>query len=291
MYHTPVPTRIVKIVNETDKVKTFYLQNNDVAEKCKPGNFVLVWVPFPADTSEDNIDKPDNLEPLDQIPMGISFADPSRGIFAITVKEVGKTTSELNKYQRGRYLGILGPLGNSFSLDANTCILVGGGIGAAPLRFLASKLLMRKRRLLGFMGFKTKKELLFIGEMKKIFDELVITTDDGSYGEKAFVTAALGEYLEEQRNQGLVSASSTMLYSCGPERMMKGILNLCERFGIPAEVSLERYIHCGIGICGFCSINGYRVCKEGPVFPSAKLKGIKDLGLFRRNSGGKKEII
>lgn len=291
MSRTPEPTRIVKIVNEANKVKTFYLRNSRIAQKSRPGNFVLVWVPLPADTTEDNIAKLDYLEPLDQIPMSVSFADPSNGIFGITVKELGRTTSELHKYERGRYLGIIGPLGNAFSTDASTCILVGGGIGAAPLRFLASELSKKRKKLLGFMGFKTKNELLFVEEMTKIFDELVITTDDGSFGKKAFASEALAEYLENYGNRDLADPSSTMLYCCGPEMMIKGIFSLCEHFGILVEASLERYIHCGIGICGFCSIDGYRVCKEGPVFPSAKLKRLKDLGSFRRDRSGKRETI
>ena len=289
MFRTPVPTRIDRIVNEAENVKTFYLLNNDVAQKAKPGNFVLVWVPFPAEYQNGN--KLESFEQLDQLPMSISFADPTTGTFGITVKEVGETTSELQKYQKGRELGIIGPLGNSFSYEADTCILVGGGIGVVPLRFLASQLASKKKKLIGFMGFRTKKEVLFVDQMKKMFDQLTITTDDGSFGEKAFVTSVFVKYIEEHVNRDLRQNSKIMVYSCGPELMIKKVLALCEQFKLPAEVSLERYIHCGIGICGFCSINGLRVCKDGPVFSSSTLKNIKDLGIFRRTSSGKKEKI
>lgn len=293
MFRTPRPTKIVRIVDEAEKVKTFYLRDARVARSSKAGQFVLVWVPFPANKLGDTkIDlNLHDFELLDQIPMSISCADPANKSFGITVKETGKTTSELHKYPVGQNLGIIGPLGHSFSYKADTCILVGGGIGVAPLRFLASELAARKRKLIGIMGFRTKKEMLFVEEMKRVFDELIVTTDDGSYGKKGFATSCFGKYLGEHRDQGLRRDPGITVYSCGPELMIKGVLNICEQFKLRAEVSLERHIHCGIGICGFCSINGYRVCKDGPVFRSAKLRNIKDLGLFRRTSSGKKESI
>jgi dihydroorotate dehydrogenase electron transfer subunit len=288
MFRTPVPTKILRIVNEAEKVKTFYLHDSNVAKKSKPGNFLLVWVPFPADYQ---IEKPENLEQLDQLPMSISYADPVTGTFAITVKEMGLTTSELHKYSEGQELGIIGPLGNSFSSEAETCILIGGGIGIAPLRFLASSLASKKKKLIGFMGFRTKNEVLFESQMKKIFDRLTIVTDDGSYGEKAFVTSVFEEYLDKTGLRDLGPKSKVMVYSCGPELMIKRVFDICERFGLPIEVSLERFIHCGRGICGFCSIDGYRVCREGPIFQSDKLRNIKDLGICRRSSSGKRERI
>jgi dihydroorotate dehydrogenase electron transfer subunit len=82
-----------------------------------------------------------------------------------------------------------------------------------------------------------------------------------------------------------------MVYSCGPEFMIKGVLDTCRRFKLPVEVSLERYMHCGIGICGFCTINGLRVCKDGPVFSGKQLRDVKDLGKFRKTSSGKNEAF
>lgn len=293
MSRTPKPTKIVRIVDEAEKVKTFYLQDGKIARSSRAGQFVLVWVPFPASKLDDeriHLNSND-FKLLDQVPMSISFADPAIGLFGITVKNTGVTTSELHKYPAGQDLGIIGPLGHSFSYKADICILVGGGIGVAPLRFLASELSARKRKLIGIIGFRAKREMLFVNEMNKIFDELIVTTDDGSYGQKAFASSCFRKYLGEHCNQGLARNPEVMVYSCGPELMIKEVLNLCKQFELRAEVSLERYIHCGIGICGFCSINGYRICKDGPVFPSARLRNIKDLGVFRRTSSGKKENI
>ena len=288
MYRTPTPTKIIRIVDEARELKTFYLLNKKISEDSKPGNFVLVWVPFPAD---NHIERAASLDSLDQIPMSISFADPSKGIFGITVKEVGPTTSELHRYQKNMYLGIIGPLGNSFSRKGDICILVGGGIGVAPLHYLAMSLASAGKKLFGFMGFRTKEEMFFVEQMRRLFQDLVITTEDGSYGMKSLITEPFQKFLEKHKNQLSQGNSHALVYCCGPELMMKRVLTICEDYGFPAEFSLERHIHCGIGICGFCSINGYRVCKEGPIFSSEQLKNIRDFGVFTRKNSGKRVVV
>jgi len=288
MFRTPTPTKIISIDNEARKIKTFYLLNKKVAENASPGNFVLAWVPFPAD---NNIKRSTNLEPLDQIPISIASIDPNKGIFGITVKDIGPTTSEMHKYQKGAYLGIIGPLGNSFSFAGNTCILVGGGIGVAPLHYLANVLASKGKKLFGFIGFRTKSEMLFARRIGELCDKFVITTDNGSYGIQGLITDPFENFLRKHKNQFLKNRSDVFVYCCGPELMMKEVLSICEGYGFHAEFSLERYIHCGIGICGFCSVNGYRVCKDGPIFSVEQLKNIRDFGVFRRKDSGKRESV
>jgi dihydroorotate dehydrogenase electron transfer subunit len=285
MSRTPVPTKIVEVTNEAEKIKTFYLQNTKIAKKSKPGNFVLVWTPFALD---GNTNRTPNLDPLDQVPMSVSFADPLKGIFGITVKKIGKTTIELHKYQSGQYLGLMGPLGNSFREDFDTSILLGGGIGVAPLRFLASHLADKNKKIIAFTGFRTKKEIIFLDELKSKVQKLVVATDDGTFGEKSFITTVFEKKLIDLIQSGEIDPSKTITYACGPEVMIRRVMEVCEHQRITLEASLERYVHCGMGICGFCSINGYRVCKDGPIFSSTQLANIKDLGRFRRTSSGKR---
>lgn len=285
---TPTPTKIIRIEDEAKKIKTFYLLNKKVAETARPGNFVLAWVPL---RSDNKIKRPTKWEQLDQIPISIASTDPSTGVFGITVKEIGPTTSEMHRYQSGAYLGIIGPLGNSFSCKGSTCILVGGGIGVAPLHYLTNILASKGKKLLGFIGFPTKSEILFAERIGDLCDELVITTDDGTYGKKGLITNPLEKSLVKQKGQLLQNRSDVYVYCCGPEIMMKRVFNICEGYGFRAEFSLERYIHCGIGLCGFCSINGYRVCKDGPIFSNEKLRNIRDFGLSRRKNSGKRESV
>jgi dihydroorotate dehydrogenase electron transfer subunit len=159
--------------------------------------------------------------------------------------------------------------------------MVGGGIGTAPLLFLAKKLAAKAERLSFVMGAKTKSELLFLRELDAVCTEqsVLATTEDGSYGLRCLATEPLEKLLTREKFD--------VVYACGPEPMIRKVFDLAEQRGLAMEASLERLMRCGIGLCGSCVIGKYRVCRDGPVFTAAKLSEVKDeLGISKLGFDG-----
>lgn len=278
----PIIYAIKKIVNESQDVKSFYLTpfKKGKLKKPLPGNFIMLWVPLPKDKKVD-------YETPDSIPFSIS--DYYDDTIVLTIRKMVNTkkrttTQELFKYCVGDLVGIIGPNGNNFSLKGNRILLVAGGIGIAPIRFLARYLKLEKKDyVVSILGFKSKSDVILKNEFEKYCDNVYITTEDGTIGTKGFATDLVENIITK--------CDIDYIYSCGPELMMKKLSDLCLKIGIPSEFSLERYMHCGIGICGFCSMDGLIVCRDGPVFSSDKLKDVSEFGKFRINPTGKKEKI
>ena len=198
----------------------------------------------------------------------------------ILYEVLGKGTQILAQKKPGEYLDIIGPLGNGFNYRIaysvqRTAILVAGGIGVAPLLFLAEQLIKRNtqyaiRNTLVLIGAKTKKQILCEKEFQKLGCDVKIATDDGSEGFKGKVTELLKKILRLA-----ISNKRLAIYACGPRPMLKEIANISQKYNIPAQISLEEHMACGIGACLGCVVNtknGYqRVCKEGPVFAADKI--------------------
>lgn len=161
---------------------------------------------------------------------------------------------------------MIGPLGNGFSFSAGiknrNIILVAGGIGVAPLMFLAQRL--RKGAVTVLIGARTKAQILCANEFKRLGCAVRSATDDGSLGVRGRVTELLEDVLAKK------AAGRPALYGCGPGPMLKAMAEVCRAYGLTAQVSLEAHMACGIGACLGCVVQttrGYeRVCKEGPVF-------------------------
>ena len=135
-------------------------------------------------------------------------------------------------------------------------------------------------------GAKTKDELLFVRELGNVCNEksLITTTEDGTYGLQCMVTEPLAKLLDREKFD--------MIYTCGPEVMVKKIFDLTEQRKLPLEASLERLMRCGIGLCGSCMIGKYRVCRDGPVFTAAQLREVKDeLGMSKLGFDGCKNTF
>ncbi len=243
-------TKIVQIRTESPTVKTFILTDR-LCSKAKPGQFLMLWIPG-----------------VDEIP--ISIMGTSNGLVSISVKQVGDATKHLHSMKQGETVGIRGPFGNNFTESRGRVLLVSGGTGTAPLLFLSKRLAAKTEKLSFVEGAKTKDELLFITELNGICKEksLITTTEDGTYGLQCTVTEPLSSLLERTKFD--------MIYTCGPEVMVKKIFELTEQHKLPLEASLERLMRCGIGLCGSCVIGKYRVCRDGPVFTAAQLREIKD---------------
>ena len=249
-------TPITDIKNETPTVKTFTV-NDKLLAKAKPGQFLMLWIPG-----------------IDEIPLSISNAGNSQASF--TVKAIGNATRKLHEMKTGEILGVRGPLGNSFTQSCGRILLIGGGTGTAPLLFLAKKLAAKTDHLSFIMGANTKNELLFLNELNAVCtEESVITaTEDGSYGIQCLATEPLEKLLDKEKFH--------MVYTCGPERMVRKVFDIAEKRKIALEASLERLMRCGIGLCGSCVIGKYRVCRDGPVFTAAQLREVKEeLGISK----------
>ena len=216
-----------------------------------------------------NIRVADALEPLLRRPISIHGVKASRVkiIYAI----LGKGTQILSARKPGEFLNIIGPLGNGFNYsrlakptEAKN-ILIAGGMGVAPLVFLAEKLKLSKPLVL--MGARSKKQILCLQEFKALSCTVKLATDDGSVGFKGRVTDLLSIVLEQTKPLGL--------FSCGPHPMLKTVAQIAHENKITAQLSLEEHMACGLGACLGCVVltkAGYKsVCKDGPVFSGEEL--------------------
>jgi len=252
---------IEKVVENTPIHKTFYFSDEE-CRNAEPGQFVMVWIPG-----------------IDEVPMSLSFIGRQQ---AVTVEAKGEGTKKMHEMKGGDKIGIRGPYGKGFSVHEGKLLFIAGGTGIAPLLPLIK---MSKGEKTVVLGARSSYLLLFEEELNGMDVELHISTDDGSKGHKGFVTDLL-ESLVEGTNKKF-----DMVYTCGPEMMMRKVLDFCLEHGIPMEASLERYMKCGIGICGSCAIDGYLVCRDGPVFGSDVLSKIDDFGKWKRDETGKKVEI
>ncbi len=186
----------------------------------------------------------------------ISICDYDDGTLTLVYKVVGVGTEQMSKMKEGETLNILVGLGNGYdtSLSGEHPVLVGGGVGVPPLYKLCKLLKAQGKRVSVILGFNTASEIFYKDEFEAIADEVIITTVDGSFGVKGFVTGAL-------------DASYTYVYTCGPFPMLKA---LASATNVSGQYSLEERMGCGFGACMGCScktmLGNKRVCKDGPVF-------------------------
>lgn len=249
-------TQIVNIRTESPSVKTYTFVDK-LCSEARPGQFLMLWIPG-----------------IDEIPL--SIMDTSNDLVSVAVKAVGDATRHLHSLEAGATIGIRGPFGTSFSENTGRVLLIGGGTGIAPLLFLAKQLQTKTAHLAFVEGAKTKAELLFVRELGGVCQEqnLITTTDDGTAGLQCLVTQPLATLLDKEHFD--------MIYTCGPEIMVKKIFELTEQHKLPLEASLERLMRCGIGLCGSCMLGKYRVCRDGPVFTSTQLREVRDeLGISK----------
>ena len=269
---------ITKSIEECEDVKTISFNMKDENIKYippRPGQFVMIWVPG-----------------VDEIPMSISDCDVN-GNWSITVKNIGECTNAIYSLKKGDFIGVRGPLGNWFELPeekSKIIFLIGGGIGMAPLRFLIQELVKQKITFILIQGAKVKNELMFTTQLQKLdknSSDIFYCTEDGSYGTNGIVTLAFERILETYSKKLF---SNAIAYTCGPEKMIYSIYEICEKWNIELHASLERIMRCGCGLCGLCAIDplGLLVCKDGPVFKTESLKKMEDFGKYKRDFTGRK---
>jgi dihydroorotate dehydrogenase electron transfer subunit len=261
--------RIVEIkdsIMETPTVKTFIFKDS-LSSLSRPGQFLMVWIPR-----------------KEEIPLSVMIND-QKNHAAITIRKNGYASTSLFEKEIGDKLGIRGPLGNSFSLNKSfkNIIILGGGTGLVPLIRLLSCIREYDSKFTFIIGARTKSELFFtklISEWaKKSRIDLLISTEDGSIGTKGFPTDILKNYLSAHNDIDII-------YTCGPEMMMKKVYDLATENSVYMEASIERYMKCGIGICSSCCINDKLVCVDGTVFNLKQIQKLNEFGVSYRNKSG-----
>lgn len=218
---------------------------------------------------------------ISQKPISVSYYDNE--IIGFTIEDRGETSGKMINSKIGEFFGLIGPLGNPFEIsDYKNILIIGGGIGVAPLYFLLNYILKYKKKVHAFFGAKSKSNLDFVEKFKTNKDCLLnLYTEDGSLGDKGFVTKDLNKYIDKYKYDSICI--------CGPEIMMNIVINKIKRKISNIQVCMERYMKCGLGICGTCVLDdtGERVCVEGPVFQyNSSLKKCKEFGNYHRNSNG-----
>lgn len=249
--------QIGNVVAEAKGQKSFFF-NHPI--NSKPGQFVMAWLPS-----------------VDEKPMAVSYFKKNE--FGFTSHAIGKFTNALDRLKKGDKVGIRGPYGNYFFIKtANTngaCCVVGGGVGMASVSTLIDSL----KNPVIINGARSKEHLIYLKRYKN--KNMLITTDDGSFGRKGFTTELLEEVLSENKKVKAV-------YTCGPEIMMKKVFETCQKFKVECQASVERYMACGFGVCGKCMINDRIVCADGPIFNSKQLSGLSEFGKYARLKSGRK---
>lgn len=213
-----------------------------------------------------------------------SFSHYDGKTLGITIQSRGECTKTMLSGSVGDWYGITGPLGRGFALDGHDYLLVGGGVGTAPLYYLMTYMLAHGSKVRALFGARTAELLEWT---KPLSDHIEYYTDDGTMGIHGFVTQDLCRILTEGHYDRCAI--------CGPEKMMAIAANETVKSGVTVktEISMERYMKCGLGLCGSCVLDdmGDRVCTEGPVFDMDRLQANPEFGHYHRNPYGQKENL
>ncbi len=283
----PINCIITEVRSEAPLIRTFRLNR---ALDPAPGQYLMLWI-----------------RGVDEVPM--SFSGPD----TITVQSVGKATQALFKMGAGHSVGVRGPLGNGFILRGKNILLIGGGVGTAPLAFLGEQAMRANKRVTSLIGFRSKDDIIFQDRFEALGSDLagrgsgapneinikanaragavseeipnfnartIVTTDDGSAGIAGRVSAGLSH---------LDLDSFDQIYLCGPEMMMWDIISRIGENAAKTQACINRYFKCASGICGSCCLDpeGLRICVEGPVIMADRLIE-SEFGRYRRDASGSK---
>lgn len=295
---------IKKIVKETENIKTFifdYSEFSHLGERSKPGQFVMMWIPG-----------------VDEKPFSIAYDDGRE--FWLTIAKVGPATAELFKLGVGDLVGVRGPFGTSYEFEPGEHLaLLAGGYGAAPMYNVACSALAIGCKVEFIVGARSKDLLLYEGRVKELAKKYNgkkaggqifyhAATDDGSYGYKGYNTEVLAQVLKKKAGLWGEVGGGVMVgkkaggggakmrgekidrvFACGPEIMMKKAAEMAGKARVGCQLSLERYMKCGFGVCGQCAMDdsGICVCKNGPVYDGAAALKLREFGRYHRDSTGR----
>ena len=249
-----VMAEIIRHTSLSDGIFDMTLKAEEIAAEAKAGQFISVYL--------------NNKSKILPRPISICGIDKAAGTLRIVYRTVGDGTKELSDYKEGETVKILGPLGNGFTQKDKKAILIGGGIGIPPMLELMKQLDCEKTAVLGY-----RDSDMFLKDEFETVGDVVISTEDGSFGTKGNVIDAIKE-------QGV---EGSIIYACGPTPMLRGIKAYAEEMGIEAQISMEERMACGIGACLACvckskdvdshsHVQNKRVCKDGPVFDAREVE-------------------
>ena len=259
--------KIIRKEQFSEKVFLFEVEAPLIARSRKAGNFVIVRI---GDKGE-------------RMPLTIADADTEKGTITIVVQEVGLSSTKLCRLNVGDYItDVVGPLGNPTKIEKyGTVICAGGGVGIAPMLPIVKALKAAGNRVLSVIAGRNKELVILEDEVRASSDELIIMTDDGSYGEKGVVTIGIEKLIQQEHID--------KVFAIGPPIMMKFCCMLTKKYGIPTDVSLNTIMVDGTGMCGACrlTIGGKTkfVCIDGPEFDGALVdwdEMFKRMGTFKR---------
>jgi ferredoxin--NADP+ reductase len=242
--------RILEKEEFSDVTKMLVVEAPEVARKAQAGEFVIVR------TDEKG----------ERIPLTIADFDREAGTITLILQEVGKSTMQMGAMEVGdSFANFVGPLGHATEIENfGTVVCVGGGVGIAPIFPIARALRDAGNHVISIIGARNKELLFWEDKMRSVSDELVVCTDDGSYGRKALVTLPLKELLEERGDE------IKRIWAIGPGIMMKFVALTTEPFGVKTIVSLNTIMVDGTGMCGGCRVQlkegAQFVCVDGPEF-------------------------
>jgi ferredoxin--NADP+ reductase len=248
---------VAKILRKEEIAPRFWrfeVEAPEIARKHKAGQFVMLMV----------------SERGERIPLTVAGADLERGSITLVVQEVGKTTMAMGLTEVGQeFYTVIGPLGTPTHVEKfGTVACVGGGAGIAPLLPIATAMKQAGNTVRTILGGRTKDLVILRDEMAAVSDEIVYTTDDGSFGRKGFVTHALADMIAERGKPEIVVA-------IGPAIMMKVVAELTRKDAIPTLCSLNSIMIDGTGMCGCCRVDvggsSKFVCVDGPEFGAHKV--------------------
>lgn len=242
---------VVKIIKKevlTPQIKLMVIDAPRVARHAKAGQFVIVRI----------------NEEGERIPLTIADFDSEKGTVTIIFQEVGKSTIQLGELNEGDHItDFVGPLGKEIEeKNFGHVVCVGGGVGIAPIYPKAKALKKLGNRITSIIGARSSDLLFWEDRMQSVSDALYVTTDDGSYGEKGFVTSVLDRVIQKEKID--------LVIAVGPLMMMKMVSLLTKKYELPTLVSLNPIMVDGTGMCGCCRVTVGKECKftcvDGPVF-------------------------
>lgn len=236
----PQGAHIVEMVDESPTVRTLTL---DLRLDAQPGQFIMAWLPE-----------------MDEKPFSLVDDSP----VTLAVARVGRFSQAVHDLRIGEQIWVRGPLGQGFTLpecepesSKSGILLVAGGYGVAPLRFLAERARAAGWTVTGAIGARTADDVILVDRFAALGVRVEVSTDDGSLGQKGTATEVAARLLEQEEY--------AVLYACGPEAMLDAMEALACEHQLPAQLSYERYMRCAFGVCGSCARQGWLVCRDGPV--------------------------